>query len=91
MQHVSHRIALLSLAAAMALATQPALAQQGNMAQQVADRFKAADKDHDGKLTLEEAREGMPRVAQVFDQIDTGKTGSITLQQIGAFMKSRKK
>jgi Ca2+-binding EF-hand superfamily protein len=54
------------------------------MAERMAERFKAADTDHDGKLTLEEAKAGMPMVARNFDKIDTGHTGGVTLEQIAA-------
>lgn len=47
-------------------------------------RFKAADKNGDGKLTLEEAKSGMPRIAQNFDKLDTEKKGYLTLEQIKA-------
>ena len=49
-------------------------------------RFKAADKNADGKLTLQEAKDGMPRVADVFGHIDVEKKGYITLDQIKAIM-----
>jgi Ca2+-binding EF-hand superfamily protein len=49
-------------------------------------RFAAADKDHDGKLTLEEAQAGMPRVAKNFARIDAGKKGFVTLEDIKAAM-----
>ena len=52
--------------------------------QRMAERFKSADADHDGKLTLDEAKAGFPMVARNFDKIDTGHTGSITLEQITA-------
>jgi Ca2+-binding EF-hand superfamily protein len=45
-------------------------------------RFKAADKNGDGKLTLEEAQAGMPRVAMAWDKIDVDKKGYITLEQL---------
>jgi len=51
-------------------------------AKEVAERFAAADKNHDGKLTLEEAKAGMPRIAEAFDKIDTEKRGYLTLAQI---------
>lgn len=35
--------------------------------------FKAADKNGDGKLTLAEAKAGMPRVASTFTRIDANK------------------
>lgn len=51
---------------------------------QIDERFAAADKNNDGKLTLEEARAGMPRVADNFDKIDSQKRGYVTLDQIKA-------
>jgi len=51
---------------------------------QIDARFAAADKNQDGKLTLEEAQQGMPKVAANFDKIDTQKRGYVTLEQIKA-------
>ncbi len=48
-------------------------------------RFKAADKNNDGHLTLEEAKAGMPRVAKGFDRIDVDRKGYVTADQIKAF------
>ena len=53
-------------------------------AAEIESRFKSADKNGDGKLTLEEAKAGMPRVAQGFNSIDTEKKGYITLDQLKA-------
>ncbi|WP_088383151.1 EF-hand domain-containing protein [Roseateles aquatilis] len=81
--------------AALALTALPAHAQEGKAAQKLEERFAAADKDHDGKLTKAEAQAGMPRVAKHFDEIDTQKTGAVTLEQVKQFaaaqMKDRKK
>jgi Ca2+-binding EF-hand superfamily protein len=49
-------------------------------------RFKAADKNADGKLTLQEAKDGMPRIADAFSHIDIEKKGYVTLEQIRAIM-----
>ncbi|WP_118182692.1 EF-hand domain-containing protein [Paraburkholderia phosphatilytica] len=54
--------------------------------QQLDARFSAANVTHDGKLTREQAQQGMPRVAQHFDEIDTLKAGYVTLPQIQQFM-----
>ena len=51
---------------------------------QIDAKFAAADKNQDGKLTLEEAQQGMPKVAANFDKIDTQKRGYVTLEQIKA-------
>ena len=56
---------------------------------EIAARFKAADKNGDGKLTYEEAKAGMPRIAAVFDQIDTDKKGYLTLPEILKVVESR--
>jgi hypothetical protein len=57
--------------------------------QQLQARFAAANITQDGKLTKAQAAQGMPRVAQDFDQIDTQKAGYITLAQIEQFMMQR--
>jgi Ca2+-binding EF-hand superfamily protein len=72
--------ALLAVAATFA---QPAWASSA-MDKQVDEKFAAADVNHDGKLTLEEAKAGMPRVAKNFDKIDADKKGYITADQIKA-------
>ncbi len=53
-----------------------------------ADKFKAADKDHSGTLTREEAK-AMPRVAKNFDAIDGDKDGTVSPQEIHDYMKAR--
>lgn len=47
-------------------------------------RFKAADKNGDGKLTHEEAKDGMPRIADAFNHLDAEKKGFVTLEQLKA-------
>ena len=49
-------------------------------------KFTAADKDADGKLTLAEAEAGMPRVAKNFARIDKDGKGYVTLEQLKAAM-----
>lgn len=48
-------------------------------------RFDAANTTHDGRLTLEQASAGMPRVAKHFQAIDTEGKGYVTFEQIHAF------
>lgn len=52
-------------------------------------RFKEANKKGDGKLTLEEAEAGMPRVAKNFALIDKDKKGYVTLDEIKAAMAAK--
>lgn len=49
---------------------------------EVEARFKAADKNGDGKVTREEAEQGLPRVAMAWEKIDVDKKGYITLEQL---------
>jgi Ca2+-binding EF-hand superfamily protein len=50
--------------------------------------FKKADADNDGTLDKEEAK-AMPRVAKNFDAIDTDKDGTVSMDEIHAFMKAK--
>jgi len=43
-----------------------------------------ADKNKDGKLTLEEAKAGIPRVAANFSRIDTQNKGYVTAAETKA-------
>lgn len=79
------------------LATAPAYAESGDasasarrprMAAKLEQRFQAADANHDGKLTREEAEAKMPMVAKNFDAIDTEKAGAISLDAIKQYMQS---
>ncbi|WP_202620553.1 EF-hand domain-containing protein [Methylocystis heyeri] len=64
-------------------ATGAVFAQQSDpRTSQIESRFKMADKNGDGKLTLDEAKLGMPRVAKHFDQIDKDKKGYVTLDEV---------
>jgi len=47
-------------------------------------RFDKADANKDGKLTLAEAKAGMPQIAATFTALDTGKAGYLTKDQVAA-------
>ncbi|MCO4865504.1 EF-hand domain-containing protein [Cupriavidus sp. WGlv3] len=57
----------------------------------IAERFKAADANHNGKLTRDEAQAGMPKVYENFDKIDVKKQGYVTERQIGAYWTKKTK
>jgi hypothetical protein len=76
------RVKLLLAAFFLALAW-PAVADTSRD-EQIAERFAAADTNHDGKLTLAEAEAGMPRVAANFSKIDADGCGTVTLAEIEA-------
>ena len=77
------QITAVIVLAAASISTQ-AFAQESFRDRQIDERFAAADKNHDGKLTLEEAKAGMPRVAANFDRIDAQKRGYVTVEDIKA-------
>ena len=52
--------------------------------------FQKADKDSDGTLDKEEAK-AMPHVSKNFDAIDADKDGTVTLDEIHAYMKEHHK
>ncbi len=97
------KLPAVCLAAVMALAFTAASAQQGTESVPkappttaeakafIAERFKAADTNHDGKLTRDEAKEGMPQVYKNFSKIDSLKRGYVTERQIGAYWEARTK
>ena len=55
-----------------------------NETKAVEARFAKADKNGDGKLTLDEAKSGMPLVAKDFSKIDVENKGYVTLDQVKA-------
>ena len=59
-------------------------AQESSLDKEIDQRFALADKNKDGKLTLEEAKGGMPRVASNFSRIDVQNRGYVTLAEIKA-------
>jgi len=70
-----------------------AQAQSYDMAlSQLTARFKASDKNGDGKLSEQEAKSGkMTRVVANFKTIDTDKDGYVTFAQLKAQLDARYK
>ncbi len=73
-----------ALIAAGLFASTHVYAEDSAKTKQIEEKFKAADKNADGKLTLEEAKEGMPRVARAFTKIDVNNQGYVTVDEIKA-------
>lgn len=82
-----------ALAVAFLAMVPAASAQSYDMALSVlTSRFKAADKNADGKLTLQEAKDGgMTRVVENFATIDSDKDGIVTFAQLKAELDERYK
>ena len=53
------------------------------------ERFRAADKDNNGKLSRAEAYAAFPRAPEYFDEIDSNKDGQVTLKEVKAAMQKR--
>ncbi len=82
--------AVVAVAAAVSAGAQDRHAGRGDMAETMKQRFAAADKNGDGKLTKDEAGAGMPFVFKHFEEIDKAHTGAVTLADIAAFAKARR-
>ena len=48
-------------------------------------RFDKANTSHDGHLTLDQAKAGLPSVAKHFSAIDKDKKGYVTVEEIHAY------
>lgn len=68
-------------------------ASAANYEEQLAElrvKFKASDKNGDGKLTRQEAKDGgMSRLANFFSRVDTDGDGYVTQAQLEARLKAR--
>ncbi len=73
-------LAALALACAATLTLAAPEGREGHMA----ERFKQADTNGDGKLSREEAA-ALPMVAKHFDDIDTNKDNFVTPDELRAF------
>lgn len=89
MQRIT-KIGALITAAALTANVALAPAARADELAELKEKFAASDTNHDGKLTLDEAKAGgMKRIARGFDHIDADGDGFITLEQIEAKMQSR--
>lgn len=81
-QRISSIFAVTVLAFTATASAQTPTASQEKQIKDAEERFAAADKNADGKLTLEEAKAGMPRIASNFKKIDTNNDGFVTIEEI---------
>jgi Ca2+-binding EF-hand superfamily protein len=56
--------------------------RQGDMHAKMAERFKDADGNGDGQLSLDEAQAKMPRLAERFTELDADKNGLLTKEEL---------
>ena len=65
-------------------------ARNQKIAEKARERFAAADTDHDGRLSQDEANQGMPRLAAHFAEIDADHDGQLTTDEILAYLQQRR-
>jgi len=56
--------------------------RHGDMKEKMEARFKEADVNSDGQISLEEAQAKMPRVAERFTTLDTDKNGLLSKDEL---------
>jgi hypothetical protein len=88
------RASHIALAITLSLAAGSAMAQTGlgylaNKADVAMKNFEAADRNHDGLLSKEEAQAGKtPFIAKHFEQIDREHRGQVSKEDVAAYVKS---
>ena len=88
------RASHIALAAALSLAAGTSMAQTGlgylaNKADVAMKNFEAADRNHDGLLSKEEAEAGKtPFIAKHFEQIDREHRGQVSKDDVVAYVQS---
>ena len=80
---MTSQIAVLFTTLVLITSTQ-AFADNVTKDQEIKQRFAKCDKNHDGKLTKEEAKGCMPRIYDHFDYVDSAGNGYVTVAQIEA-------
>ena len=81
MKLLSNILAMLGLGY-FALAPLVAKADDATRDKEIAERFAKCDINHDGKLTMEEAKGCMPRIYSNFSYIDSANKGYVTVAEI---------
>jgi EF hand len=95
---MTHNVMKCWIAAAVCLSlshTAPAAAQQlpdnariAQMKTQMAERFRQADANRDGRVSKAEAAGKMPRLHANFEAVDGDRDGYVTQQEIVAHVQS---
>ena len=89
--HMRHRCLVLAsvLAIAVPAAAQTGLGYMAKKLDIAVKNFDAADRNHDGLLSKEEAQKGnVPFIAKHFDQIDREHRGQVSKDDVANYLKS---
>jgi Ca2+-binding EF-hand superfamily protein len=78
-------LAALGLGSAVLLANSNAFAQGQARGGAFMERLRAADTNADGMLSREEAA-ALPRISELFDELDADHNGQVTFEELRAFM-----
>jgi len=73
---------LILVACSLAALPMHVSADEASRNKEIAERFAKCDTNHDGKLTLAEAKGCMPRIYDHFSYIDSANKGYVTVAQI---------
>jgi Ca2+-binding EF-hand superfamily protein len=92
----THKVARVLAGAVLAGATLSltacaAAAARIDRADQMKERFDAADTDHDGYISRDEAGKGLPRIAAHFDDADANRDGKLSKDEIADYLRSQRK
>jgi Ca2+-binding EF-hand superfamily protein len=95
MNSICNKLVKISIVSFLAAPSLGACAAAGGsrsqaMVEKAQERFAAADINHDGYLSRDEAAQGTPRLAAHFDEIDSDHDGQLSKQEIIAFLQQRR-
>jgi Ca2+-binding EF-hand superfamily protein len=96
MNSLCNNIVKISIVGLLAAPSLSACAAAGGsrsqaMVEKAQEHFAAADTNHDGYLSRDEAAQGTPRLAAHFDEIDSDHDGQLSKQEIIAFMQQHRR
>lgn len=65
--------------------------KRGHSKERMAEKFKKADTNQDGNISLDEAKANLPRLAENFSKVDKNSDGQISKDEMRQHHKSKMK
>jgi EF hand len=84
------KVVTFAAASALSLGMLTSAFAQSAMESRIAKKWEEADKNKDGLISREEAK-NMPRLAKNFDAIDINKDNQLSKEELAAFREKNKK